>query len=62
VRGVIETIMEEELEATLSRPRYGRREAAGSIEDAAPIVGSLHVHRTRTLTGRCTEDDGDLRR
>jgi hypothetical protein len=39
VRGVIETIMEEELDATLSRPRYGRRR---SIDDAAPIVGSRH--------------------
>ena len=35
VRGVIETIMEEELDATLSRPRYGRRKAAGSIDDGA---------------------------
>ena len=43
--------MEEELDATLSRPRYGRRKAAGSIDDAAPIVGSRHGHRTRTLTG-----------
>ena len=34
--------MEEELDATLSRPRYGRRKAAGSIDDAAPIVGSRH--------------------
>jgi putative transposase len=51
VRGVIETIMEEELDATLSRPRYGRRKAAGSIADAAPSVGSRHGHRTRTLTG-----------
>jgi Transposase, Mutator family len=51
VRGVIETIMEEELDATLSRPRYGRRKAAGSIDDAAPIAGSRHGHRTRTLTG-----------
>ena len=51
VRGVIETIMEEELDATLSRRRYGRRKAAGSIDDAAPIVGSRHGHRTRTLTG-----------
>jgi putative transposase len=51
VRGVIETIMEEELDATLSRPRYGRRKAAGSIDDAAPIVGSRHGRRTRTLTG-----------
>src|SRR5580700_7851047 len=45
VRGVIETIMEEELDATLSRPRYGRRKAAGSIDDAAPIVGSRHGHQ-----------------
>ena len=51
VRGVIETIMEEELDATLSRPRYGRRKAAGSIADAAPSVDSQHDHRTRTLTG-----------
>ena len=51
VRGVIETIMEEELDATLSRPRYGRRKAAGSIDDDGPIVGSRHGHRTRTLTG-----------
>jgi putative transposase len=49
VRSVIETIMEEELDATLSRPRYGRRKAAGSIDDAAPIVGSRHGHRTRTF-------------
>jgi hypothetical protein len=41
VRGVIETIMEEELDATLSRPRYGRRKAAGSIDDAAPNAGLL---------------------
>jgi len=51
VRGVIETIMEEELDATLSRRRHGRRKAAGSIDHAAPIVGSRHGHRTRTLTG-----------
>src|ERR1700730_16276547 len=57
VRSVIETIMEEELDATLSRPRYGRRKAAGSIDDAAPIVGSRHGHRTRTLTGVRTNRD-----
>ena len=48
VRGVIETIMEEELDATLSRPRYGRRKAAGSIDDVAPIgrlpARSSHAH------------------
>jgi hypothetical protein len=43
--------MEEELDATLLRRRYGRRKAAGSIDDAAPIVGSRHGHRTRTLMG-----------
>ena len=51
VRGVIEMTMKEELDATLLRPRYGRRKAAGSIADAAPSVDSQHDHRTRTLTG-----------
>ena len=50
VRGVIETFMEEELDAAVAPPLW-RRKAAGSIDDAAPIVGSRHGHRTRTLTG-----------
>jgi putative transposase len=49
VRGVIETIMEEELDATPSRPRYGRRKAAGSIDYAAPssAPGAVTVPRAR---------------
>src|SRR5208283_3052895 len=50
VRGLIETMLEEELEAVLSRPRYGRRKAD---DDPSPslVIGSRHGHRERTLTG-----------
>jgi putative transposase len=50
VRGFIETMLEEELDGALSRPRYGRRKAPGN-EDAAPLVGGRHGHRKRMLTG-----------
>src|SRR6266567_484251 len=54
VRDFIETMMEEELEAVLSRPRYGRvaptaSREAGSAE--APATGHRHGHRSRTLLG-----------
>src|SRR5713226_9478585 len=54
VRDFIETMMEEELEAVLSRPRYGRvaptaGKEAGSAEAAA--TGHRHGHRSRTLLG-----------
>jgi transposase-like protein len=50
VRGFIETLLEEELEVALSRPRYGRRK--GPVDaDAAPLAGCRHGHRKRTLTG-----------
>ena len=54
VRDFIETTMEEELEAVLSRPRYGRvaptaSKEAGSAEAAA--TGHRHGHRSRTLLG-----------
>lgn len=49
VRGFIETMLEEEVDGALSRPRYGRREANG--EGAPPVVGVRHGHRRRTLTG-----------
>ena len=50
VRGFIETMIEEELDTALSRPRYGRRlELTGKA--AAPIVGHRHGHRMRSLTG-----------
>ena len=48
VRGFIETMIEEELEVALARPRYGRR----PVEDAAvPIAGHRHGRRIRSLTG-----------
>jgi transposase-like protein len=50
VRGFIETMLEEELDAALSRPRYGRRKA--DDDDAPPpVIGCRHGHRERTLTG-----------
>src|SRR5260370_11434164 len=54
VRDFIETMMEEELEAVLSRPRYGRvaptaSREAGRAEAAA--TGHRHGHRSRTLLG-----------
>src|SRR6202162_1947498 len=52
VRGLIEEMIRGELDATLSRPRYGRR--AGHAEDsgvAAVVSGHRHGRRVRTLTG-----------
>jgi putative transposase len=53
VRDFIETMMEEELEAVLSRPRYGRiapnaGKEAGTAERA---TGHRHGHRSRSLLG-----------
>lgn len=42
VRGFIETMLKEELEVVLSRPRYGRRQPRGKEEAAAPLVGCRH--------------------
>jgi hypothetical protein len=40
VRGFIETMIEEELDTALSRPRYGRRlDLTAADNAAAPIVG-----------------------
>jgi transposase-like protein len=50
VRGFIETMLEEELDAALSRPRYGRRKPSDGVGEPA-IVGCRHGHRQRTLTG-----------
>ena len=50
--GYIETMIEEELDTALSRPRYGRRlELTAADNAAAPIVGHRHRHRMRSLTG-----------
>ena len=52
VRGFIETMIEEELDTALSRPRYGRRLELTAADNAAvPIVGHRHGHRIRSLTG-----------
>ena len=50
VRGFIETMLEEELDGALSRPRYGRR-GFGDNRAPPPVVGCRHGHRRRTLTG-----------
>ena len=53
VRDFIETMMEEELEAVLSRPRYGRVAPTASKEAgrAEAASGHRHGHRSRTLLG-----------
>ena len=52
VRGFIQALIEEELEATLKRPRYGRQpRGTGAETDAPAVVGHRHGHRPRTLTG-----------
>jgi transposase-like protein len=53
VRDFIETMMEEELEAVLSRPRYGRiaRTASKEAGRAEAATGHRHGHRSRTLLG-----------
>jgi len=53
VRSFIEGMIEAELEAALSRPRYGRpaktRDGADSV--AAGVSGHRHGHRSRSLMG-----------
>ena len=52
MRGFIETLVEEELETALARPRYGRRpEPSTADRTDEPIVGHRHGHRMRSLTG-----------
>jgi putative transposase len=52
VRGLIEEMICGELDAALSRPRYGRRAAAADGSDVAPgVAGHRHGRRVRTLTG-----------
>ncbi len=52
VRGFIETMIQQELETALARPRYGRRSGRPGEDDAAaPIVGHRHGQRIRSLTG-----------
>src|ERR1700751_2800714 len=53
VRGVIQAMIEAELEAALSRPRYARqpREASENTDGASAITGHRHGHRSRSLLG-----------
>jgi hypothetical protein len=50
VRGLIEEMICAELDAVLSRPRYGRRAKPGESDDAG-VAGHRHGSRMRTLTG-----------
>ena len=49
-REFIEELLRGELEAALSRPRYGRSPMSGS-EGRASVAGHRHGSRTRSLTG-----------
>src|SRR5271156_2609708 len=53
VRGLIEEMIRSELDATLSRPRYGRRggHAEGRGSTTAVVTGHRHGSRVRTLMG-----------
>ena len=57
VRGFLETMIEEELEALLARPRYGRRQASREEDAAAPTAGHRHGYRTRRLMGTFGQTD-----
>src|SRR3979411_781709 len=49
-RQFIEGLLRSELDAALSRPRYGRSQMAGN-EAKAGVTGHRHGRRTRSLTG-----------
>src|SRR5258707_4448480 len=49
-RQFIEELLRSELDAALSRPRYGRSQMAGN-EAKAGVTGHRHGSRTRRLTG-----------
>ena len=52
VRGLIQEMIRDELDATLSRPRYARRAGQSEGRDSAAVVtGHRHGSRVRTLTG-----------
>jgi putative transposase len=52
VRVFIEEMIQNELDAALARPRYGRRQKAFLADgDAKPAVGHRHGGRERSLTG-----------
>src|SRR5882724_6052428 len=53
VRELIQAMIESELEAALSRPRYARRpkEACENVDRASGVTGHRHGHRSRSLLG-----------
>src|SRR5438874_5137432 len=52
MRDFIQTMIESELEAVLSRPRYARRRKADPESDGAGgVAGHRHGHRSRSLLG-----------
>src|SRR5712671_6016744 len=53
VRELIQGMIESELEAALSRPRYARRpkEASENADVASGVTGHRHGHRSRSLLG-----------
>ena len=53
VRELIQTMIESELEAVLSRSRYARRPKAGptNADEAGGVTGHRHGHRSRSLLG-----------
>ncbi len=52
VRELIQTMIESELEAVLSRPRYARQPEADPENDGAgSVTGHRHGHRSRSLLG-----------
>ena len=53
MRELIQGMIESELEAALSRPRYARRpkEASENADGAGGITGHRHGHRSRSLLG-----------
>src|SRR5882672_9242829 len=51
VREFLQAMIEEELEATLMRPRYGRLAKETAPDGVPAAVGHRHGHRPRTLMG-----------
>lgn len=53
VRGLIQSMIEGELDMVLSRPRYARcaKASSGDGEDAVRVSGHRHGHRSRSLLG-----------
>src|SRR5207237_621336 len=61
VREFIQTMIESELEAVLSRPRYARRRKADPENDGAGgVAGHRHGHRSRSRLGTFGRVDGTV--